>query len=427
MSAESDVEMSDDRSSKRAKTSHGTVVNDELPQGPQPPSISTPSSLPSPTNKADPSSLQSGSSSDSPSCRKKQPLSCGECRRLKLKCDRVFPCKACVKRGCEGICPEGSLVSGRGSRYILANTERLHEKIIQMSDRIRDLENALCTLHTEHCLCSGNPVGSHPLLQGPQLLVKAHLELYGLETGRSGPESPVSSGSSDRTGDSITSNATVFNELPDVQSQKSNAKPSTLPADWLDSMSFSGSDDEHLQFTASVETNISTPSMPESSIIFTSPSTVNPLQHSMDLSMTSFHGVTEMLDPLLFGQWTGQVDSPLTAAGGTAQVHPDTVSRIHTDSAPKSPDTSTPSTPAISLDRYFITWLTQLWLSHMTNPNLPGTAHVSMNDPWGLPKPLDPSLFSSPSSSGSSTTEDASAWMRLLSQGFGNINYQPFA
>jgi hypothetical protein len=34
-------------------------------------------------------------------------LSCAECRRLKLKCDKKVPCGSCVRRGCESICPCG--------------------------------------------------------------------------------------------------------------------------------------------------------------------------------------------------------------------------------------------------------------------------------------------------------------------------------
>ncbi|KAF9453099.1 hypothetical protein P691DRAFT_801957 [Macrolepiota fuliginosa MF-IS2] len=74
---------------------------------------------------------------------KKAPLSCCECRRLKLKCDRNFPCASCKKRGCAEICPDGVLVSGKGTRFILANTEQLHAKIQEMSDRIRNLEDAV--------------------------------------------------------------------------------------------------------------------------------------------------------------------------------------------------------------------------------------------------------------------------------------------
>ncbi|KAF9219272.1 hypothetical protein BS17DRAFT_789780 [Gyrodon lividus] len=100
---------------------------------------------------------------------KKQPLSCAECRRLKLKCDRVFPCQSCSKRGCAEICPDGALTSGKGSRFILANTEQLHAKMNQMSDRIRQLEDAL------QAKCSTE---SHPLLHQDLLRIKNSLELY---------------------------------------------------------------------------------------------------------------------------------------------------------------------------------------------------------------------------------------------------------
>lgn len=110
---------------------------------------------------------------------KKQPLSCAECRRLKLKCDRVFPCQSCSKRGCAEICPDGALTSGKGSRFILANTEQLHAKIIQMSDRIRQLEEALGSLQAE---CAKEP---HPLLHQDLLRIKNSLELYS-------PQAPTS-------------------------------------------------------------------------------------------------------------------------------------------------------------------------------------------------------------------------------------------
>ncbi|KIK61368.1 hypothetical protein GYMLUDRAFT_42954 [Collybiopsis luxurians FD-317 M1] len=39
--------------------------------------------------------------------------SCAECRRLKLKCDRIFPCSACIRRGCGNLCPTGTLEKGK--------------------------------------------------------------------------------------------------------------------------------------------------------------------------------------------------------------------------------------------------------------------------------------------------------------------------
>ncbi|KAG6853952.1 hypothetical protein C0991_012276 [Blastosporella zonata] len=103
---------------------------------------------------------------------KNRRLSCKECRRLKLKCDRVFPCQSCVKRGCGSLCPEGALTSGRGSRFILANTEQLHEKITVLSDRVRDLEDALQTLQATHS------VHPHPLLAPDLLRIKTSQDLY---------------------------------------------------------------------------------------------------------------------------------------------------------------------------------------------------------------------------------------------------------
>ncbi|KAI0917333.1 hypothetical protein AcV5_007828 [Taiwanofungus camphoratus] len=124
---------------------------------------------------------------------KKRPLSCGECRRLKLKCDRVFPCQSCCKRGCAEICPEGALTGGKGSRFILANTEQLHEKIKAMSERIRQLEDALQVLHTQH---STEP---HPLLRQELLLIKRSPELFGVD--RNGMPSSTNSDNNRRDED----------------------------------------------------------------------------------------------------------------------------------------------------------------------------------------------------------------------------------
>ncbi|KAF9561089.1 hypothetical protein CPC08DRAFT_664768 [Agrocybe pediades] len=100
-------------------------------------------------------------------------LSCKECRRLKLKCDRVFPCQSCIKRGCASLCPDGSLTSGRGSRFILAGAEQLHEKISELSDRVRQLEEAVEVLQAK---VSNEP---HPLLAPALLKIKTSQELYG--------------------------------------------------------------------------------------------------------------------------------------------------------------------------------------------------------------------------------------------------------
>ncbi|KAK7031348.1 putative transcriptional regulatory protein C1F7.11c [Favolaschia claudopus] len=97
-------------------------------------------------------------------------LSCLECRRLKLKCTRQFPCSNCVKKGCAAICPDGSLTTGKGNRFVLANTEVLHDKISDLSSRVRHLEDALGQSHSLHS------IQPHPLLAPELLKIKRPLE-----------------------------------------------------------------------------------------------------------------------------------------------------------------------------------------------------------------------------------------------------------
>ncbi|KAL4061907.1 fungal-specific transcription factor domain-containing protein [Scleroderma citrinum] len=86
-------------------------------------------------------------------------ISCAECRRLKIKCDKQIPCQSCQRRGCAALCPNGSLATGQGTRFVLAATEHLHRRIAKMSERIRQLEDALGELHAKG---STEP---HPLLR----------------------------------------------------------------------------------------------------------------------------------------------------------------------------------------------------------------------------------------------------------------------
>ncbi|KAI0079109.1 hypothetical protein K474DRAFT_1659611 [Panus rudis PR-1116 ss-1] len=93
-------------------------------------------------------------------------ISCAECRRLKLKCDKKLPCGSCVRRGCTTICPNGSLSAGQGTRFVLADTEQLHRKISEMSERIRQLEDALAIFQ------AGISNERHPLLRDELLSIK---------------------------------------------------------------------------------------------------------------------------------------------------------------------------------------------------------------------------------------------------------------
>ncbi|KAK7052073.1 Zn(2)-C6 fungal-type domain-containing protein [Favolaschia claudopus] len=91
--------------------------------------------------------------------RSRGEVSCAECRRLKIKCDKQIPCQSCVRRGCSALCPNGALATGQGTRFVLAATEHLHRKIARMGERIRILEDALTALHAS----KGN-ADVHPLI-----------------------------------------------------------------------------------------------------------------------------------------------------------------------------------------------------------------------------------------------------------------------
>ncbi|KAF8842256.1 hypothetical protein BDN67DRAFT_989238 [Paxillus ammoniavirescens] len=104
-------------------------------------------------------------------------ISCAECRRLKLKCDKKLPCGSCVRRGCPTICPNGSLSTGQGTRFVLADTEHLHHKIAEMGQRIRSLEDALSIFQ------AGVSTDVHPLLVDELLAIK-----YGPDAQKSSPQ-----------------------------------------------------------------------------------------------------------------------------------------------------------------------------------------------------------------------------------------------
>ncbi|KAL4249930.1 hypothetical protein ABKN59_002009 [Abortiporus biennis] len=95
--------------------------------------------------------------------RSRGEISCAECRRLKIRCDKTIPCQSCQRRGCAALCPNGSLATGQGTRFVLAATEHLHKRIAKMGERIRQLEDALAILQAK---CSNEP---HPLLRDDAL------------------------------------------------------------------------------------------------------------------------------------------------------------------------------------------------------------------------------------------------------------------
>ncbi|CCM03523.1 uncharacterized protein FIBRA_05657 [Fibroporia radiculosa] len=149
----------DQRSAKRPRT-------DSMCEGLRPYTIANPSV----NSEAD--------NADGSKRNRKRPLSCGECRRS-VHLDRYWRTGHSQTRSGVKIEAQvrsyGALTGGKGSRFILANTEQLHEKIKIMAERIRQLEDALQRIQSEH---STEP---HPLMRQELLAIKKSPELFTTE------------------------------------------------------------------------------------------------------------------------------------------------------------------------------------------------------------------------------------------------------
>ncbi|KAL5527974.1 hypothetical protein ACEPAG_6775 [Sanghuangporus baumii] len=102
-------------------------------------------------------------------------ISCAECRRHKLKCDKTIPCSTCVRKGCQSICPNGTLAPTHGTKYNTPVSIVNDSKISELSKRIRLLEDAL---QISHSAVSSAP---HPLLAEDLLQIKNSETLSSIE------------------------------------------------------------------------------------------------------------------------------------------------------------------------------------------------------------------------------------------------------
>ncbi|WWC67436.1 uncharacterized protein I206_101344 [Kwoniella pini CBS 10737] len=87
---------------------------------------------PSSTNNA-----EAGPSNESKKRSKQPQLSCAECRRLKLKCDREVPCSNCIRRKCSELCPDG-VKETRKQVFDIKAAESLQKRLLTLESLLAD-------------------------------------------------------------------------------------------------------------------------------------------------------------------------------------------------------------------------------------------------------------------------------------------------
>ncbi|ORY26988.1 hypothetical protein BCR39DRAFT_246411 [Naematelia encephala] len=79
--------------------------------------------------------------------KRRKLLSCSECRRLKLKCNREVPCSHCVRRKCVSMCSgQNEAEQQEGSRASLSSRVNLEESEL-ITSQSHDKSGHSCSPH----------------------------------------------------------------------------------------------------------------------------------------------------------------------------------------------------------------------------------------------------------------------------------------
>ncbi|KAF8585895.1 hypothetical protein K439DRAFT_1016836 [Ramaria rubella] len=121
---------------------------------------------------------------------------CAECRRLKLRCDRKFPCQACIRRGCHALCPDKCFTDEATPSSLKASSLRNREEIQSLKDRVALLEEALLVANPSHPLLThrdspvstrSSPFDSSSSTNGHEASLEETIDIFGaLSMGENG-------------------------------------------------------------------------------------------------------------------------------------------------------------------------------------------------------------------------------------------------
>ncbi|KAF9779278.1 fungal-specific transcription factor domain-containing protein [Thelephora terrestris] len=99
--------------------------------------------------------------------RSRGEISCAECRRCRVKCDRKVPCGACTRKKCALLCPNDVLTGtsteeDQSSEPLMGKIEELQKTISDMTARTQELEQALALTRMSGDLCRMSAGIIHP-------------------------------------------------------------------------------------------------------------------------------------------------------------------------------------------------------------------------------------------------------------------------
>lgn len=157
----------------------------------------------------------------------------------------------------------------------MAGAEQLHEKIFQLSDRVRQLEDALDCLQSR---CSNQP---HPLLSPELLRIKTSQELYG--TIMNPPSNSNNAPPSASSGTTPTASAVEHSRdgsLRELDNTNRNGDPSPRGADLMETTTTTTA-----PTTIATETGREQPTGPEVAPDILQLSTTFPFPWMMDVSI----------------------------------------------------------------------------------------------------------------------------------------------
>ncbi|KAM0786827.1 hypothetical protein ACM66B_002256 [Microbotryomycetes sp. NB124-2] len=88
--------------------------------------------------------------------------SCAECKRRKIKCNRVIPCEPCTARGEQNLCREVEKVDPAVTYALITDVDALQNRVVMLENELANLKDAVRGLHHSGNAATGPDSVSSP-------------------------------------------------------------------------------------------------------------------------------------------------------------------------------------------------------------------------------------------------------------------------